>query len=136
MDPLSITAACVSLTATVAKTSLAVTLFVRAMRATRSDLDGVSRELASLNTVLELLSEDAKDIDNFPLTLRKQITLILGNCELALVDIQCLLSKYDKPGFYTESKWALSGAQDVTKLRVNLESHKSALELALEMAAL
>jgi hypothetical protein len=60
MDPLSITVACVSLTASIAKTSLVVTTFVRAVRSARSDLDAVSRELASLTTLLELIAEDAK----------------------------------------------------------------------------
>jgi hypothetical protein len=75
MDPLSITVACVSLTATVAKTSVAVTTFVRAVRSARSDLDGMSRELVSLSTLLELITEDAQDIHVFPETLRKQISV-------------------------------------------------------------
>lgn len=87
MDSLSITAACVSLTGTIAKTSLSVTVFVRALRAARSDLDGVSRELASVTTILELLAEDAKDIENFPTTLRKHTTGILANCELVMVEV-------------------------------------------------
>jgi hypothetical protein len=75
MDPLSITVACVSLTAIVAKTSVAVTTFVRAVRSARSDLDGMSRELVSLSTLLELITEDAQDIHVFPETLRKQISV-------------------------------------------------------------
>jgi len=136
MDPLSITTACVSLTATIAKTSLSVTSFVRAVRAARGDLDGVSRELASLTTILGLLTEDAKDIDNFPEALRKNITGILINCDLVLVEIQRLVTKYDKAGVIAGSKWAFAGSEDVAKLQLSLEAHKSALEIALEFMTL
>jgi hypothetical protein len=136
MDPLSITVACVSLTTSIAKTSTSVTLFVRAVRAARSDLDGVSRELASLTTLLGILAEDAKDIDNFPDTLRKHITGILANCELVLVEVQRLVAKYDKPGVVAGSKWVLAGHEDVARLQLSLEAHKSALEIALEMVTL
>jgi hypothetical protein len=122
MDPLSITAACVSLTSTIAKTSLSITVFVRAVRAARSDLDGVSRELASLTTILELLAEDAKDTENFPDTLRKHITGILTNCELVMVEVQRLITKYDKPGIIASSKWVLAGTEDVAKLQLSLVS--------------
>ncbi|KAF2824564.1 hypothetical protein CC86DRAFT_468651 [Ophiobolus disseminans] len=136
MDPLSITAACVSLTASISKTSISVTTFVRAVRAARGDLDAVSRELASLTTLLELLAEDAKDINNFPETLRKHITGILANCELVLIEVQRVIAKYDKPGVVTGSKWVLAGSEDVAKLQLSLEAHKSALEIALEMVML
>jgi hypothetical protein len=136
MDPLSITVACVSLSITIAKTSLSVTVFVRAVRAVRSALDGVSRELASLTTILELLAEDAKDIDNFPETLRKNITGILSNCEHVLVELQRLVTKYDKSGIIAGTKWTLAGTEDVSKLQMSLEAHKSALEIALEFVTL
>jgi hypothetical protein len=82
MDPLSITATCIALVSTITKTSLLVGGFVKDVRAARSDLDGVSRELLSLKTVLELLADDVTDSTNesFPQTLQKQITGIIGNC--------------------------------------------------------
>jgi hypothetical protein len=127
MDPLSITVACVSLTATVAKTSVAVTTFVRAVRSARSDIDGVSRELVSLSTLLELITEDAQDIHVFPETLRKQIFGIL---------VQRLIAEYDKQSTSNGFKWAWTGSEDVARLRLSLEAHKSALEIALEMVTL
>ncbi|KAH7379605.1 hypothetical protein BKA66DRAFT_571419 [Pyrenochaeta sp. MPI-SDFR-AT-0127] len=136
MDPLSITAACFSLTATITKTSLSVSTFVRSVRAARSDLDAVSRELASLKTLLELIAEDAEDVDTFPETLRKHITGILANCELVLVEVQRLVEKYAGPGIIKGSKWALAGSEDVAKLQLSLQAHKSALEIALEMVTL
>ncbi|KAF1843524.1 uncharacterized protein K460DRAFT_146662 [Cucurbitaria berberidis CBS 394.84] len=136
MDPLSITAACMALTATITKTSISVTNFVRSVRAARSDLDAISRELASLKTLLELIAEDAEDINTFPETLRKHIAGILANCELVLIEVQRLVEKYAEPGVIKGSKWALAGSEDVAKLRMSLEAHKSALEIALEMVTL
>jgi hypothetical protein len=136
MDPISITAACVSLTGSIAKTSIAVTTFVRAVRSARSDLDAVSRELASLTTLLELIAEDAKDVKAFPDTLRRHIAGILANCELVLLEIRRLIEKYYKHGITKSSQWALFGGEDVSKLRLSLEAHKSALDIALEMVAM
>jgi hypothetical protein len=73
MDPLSISATCISLVGTIVKTSIVVTGFVRDVRAARSDLDAVSRELLSLKTVLELLADDVADptSESFPETLKR-----------------------------------------------------------------
>jgi hypothetical protein len=136
MDPVSITVACVSLTASIAKTSAAVTTFVHTIRSARSDLDGVSRELASLKTLLELIIEDAKDVKAFPDTLRKHISGILANCELVLVEVQRLIVKHDEQSVISNSKWAWAGREDVARLQLSLEAHKSALEMALEMVTL
>ena len=64
MDPLSITATCIALVSTITKTSLLIGGFVKDVRAARSDLDGVSRELLSLKTVLELLADDVTESTN------------------------------------------------------------------------
>lgn len=143
MDPLSITASCISLTASIGKTSLAIAKFVRDVRGARSDLDAVSRELLSLNTVLELLADDISSDDGdggktFPDTLRKQITGIVRNCTDVVVAIEGLLEKYGSEGnkVLTAAKWVTVGHDDMAKLRSSLEAHKSALEIALDMVAL
>jgi hypothetical protein len=61
MDPISFTATCIGLASTITRTSLIVIGFVKDVRAARSDLDAVSRELLSLKTVLELLVDDIND---------------------------------------------------------------------------
>ena len=77
MDPLSITTACVGLVGSVTKISIQISDFVRKAREARGDLDRVSRELVSLKTVLEILSEDAGTGKGFPDSLVKQISGIL-----------------------------------------------------------
>lgn len=138
MDPLSITATCVGLASTITRTSLVVISFVKDVRSTRSDLDVVSRELSSLKIILELLAEDVNDSTtlSIPQTLQKQITGIITNCTGVVVDIEKTLVEHGGGRMNKAAKWVASGKSDVAKLRLSLEAHKSALEIALDMVAL
>ena len=49
------------------------------------------------------------------------------------MEIQDTLEKYKALGATKGPQWAINGNADVTKLRLSLEAHKSALEIALEM---
>jgi hypothetical protein len=139
MDPLSISASCVGLVATIAKTSTALTCFVRDVRDARRDLDAVSRELSSLKTVLELLAEDTVDekAQSLPAGLQAQITGILTNCNGVVIEIEDGLSKHEKSKLGRAGYWTMGGGKgDMSKLRSSLEAHKSALEIALDMLAM
>jgi hypothetical protein len=138
MDPLSITATCVGLASTITRTSLAVISFVKDVRSARSDLDVISRELSSLKIILELLAEDVNDSTtlSIPQTLQKQITGIITNCTGVVVDIEKTLVEHGGGRMNKAAKWVASGKSDVAKLRLSLEAHKSALEIALDMVAL
>lgn len=138
MDPLSITATCVGLASTITRTSLVVISFVKDVRSARSDLDAISRELSSLKTILELLAEDVNDstTQSIPQTLQKQITGIITNCTGVVVDIEKTLAKHEGGRTNKAAKWVASGKNDVAKLQLSLEAHKSALEIALDMVTL
>jgi Fungal N-terminal domain of STAND proteins len=140
MDPLSITTGCFSLVASITNVSLTVNAFVRACRDSRSDLDSVSRELLSVKTVLELLADDVDDAaeasKNIPLALESQINGIVKNCDGVVKDIEASLQKHEVGGPLKGIKWAVSGSNDMMRLRSSLEAHKAALELALDMVAL
>jgi transcriptional regulator of heat shock response len=138
MDPLSITATCVGLASSITRTSLVVISFVKDVRSARSDLDVISRELSSLKTILELLTEDVSDstTQSIPQTLQKQITGIVTNCTEVVVDIEKTLVKHEGGKMHKAAKWVASGKSDVAKLQLSLEAHKSALEIALDMVAL
>jgi STAND-like protein len=111
--------------------------FCCAVRDARRDLLSVSRELASLKTILEIIAEDAKNPDiSFPPTLEEQISRIVANCSDVVGQIQQLLHKYDRDGLRNGVKWVVNGKDDIDKLRVSLEAHKSALELAIELITL
>lgn len=138
MDSISITATCIGLASTITRTSLVVIGFVKDVRAARSDLDAVSRELTSLKTILELLADDVNDSTTqlVPQTLQKQIAGIVTNCTSVVVDIEQTLEKHEGGKLNKAAKWVASGKRDVAKLQLSLEAHKSALEIALDMVTL
>jgi hypothetical protein len=119
---------CVGLVATITQLSLAVASFVKAVRSARKDLDTISRELISLQTILQLIADDVSGDSDLPETLQKQISGIVSNCTQVLEEIRLTLEKNG-----TAALWAIRGSSDVTKLRLSLEAHKSALEIALDM---
>ncbi|KAL3602843.1 hypothetical protein FPOAC2_07157 [Fusarium poae] len=137
MDPLSIATGCASLITTIGSLTLSITSFVRSCREARSDLDRVSRELHSLQTVLELIEEDAKDDTKpFPETIQRHVSGIVTNCNSVVVEVQTCITKYGDGKVRNKAAWVLNGQGDMEKLRSSLEAHKSALELALDMLTL
>ncbi|XEV01778.1 hypothetical protein FSHL1_007065 [Fusarium sambucinum] len=137
MDPLSIASGCASLITTIGTLTLSITSFVRSCREARSDLDRVSRELHSLQTVLELIQEDAKDDTKpFPDTIQRHVSGIVTNCNSVVIEVQTCITKYGDGKVRNKAAWVLNGQGDMEKLRSSLEAHKSALELALDMLTL
>lgn len=136
-DPLSIASGCAGLITAIGTLSIKIHSFVRTCREARNDLDSVSRELLSLQTVLELIKKDASDGSKpFPQTLSQHVTAILGNCNLVVAEIQTCITKYGQNRLKTRMAWAINGQGDINKLRSSLEAHKTALEIALDMLAL
>ncbi|KAG4253696.1 hypothetical protein FPRO04_08907 [Fusarium proliferatum] len=138
MDPLSIATGCATLISTIGSLSLSINSFVRTCRESRGDLDRVARELLSLQTVLELIQEDVTDESKvFPTTLGRHVSGIIINCNSVVVELQECITKYGVDSrLKTKAGWAINGQGDVAKLRSNLEAHKTALELALDMLSL
>lgn len=137
MDPLSIATGCAGLITAIGGLSINLHSFVRTCREAHGDLDSVSRELLSLQTILELIKEDASDSSKpFPKTLNQHVTAILGNCNLVVTEIQTCITKYGQDRLKTRVAWAINGQGDISKLRSSLEAHKTALEIALDMLAL
>jgi hypothetical protein len=138
MDPFSITAGCVALTATATKLAQTITRFVRDVRAARGDLDAISREIGSLQLILLTLEDEfdskgtAEAVD-IPSTLRKQIHDMVGNCQAVLNDIGHVLEAQKSSRIGEATKWTLTGRADVHKLQVSLKAHRAALDIALEL---
>ena len=136
MDPLSITAASIALLGTVAKTSLAVTSFVRGCREARADLSSISGELTQLHLVLDLLKDDTAVSDTrvIPESLQAQILSIINNCSIVIGNINTVLDKHS--GKAGPAKWVASGKAEAAGLRISLEAHRSSLSLALELVSI
>ncbi|KAH7086331.1 hypothetical protein FB567DRAFT_68108 [Paraphoma chrysanthemicola] len=136
MDPLSITTACVGLVANIGRCSVAITIFVRELRDARGDLAMISNELSSLEMVLVLLRDDFARTSSYtlPATLIKHLGAILKNCDEAVAEIETSLAKHRSSRLGVGGHWTLGGGKDdMHKYRSNLEAHKSALELALDV---
>ena len=58
MDPLSITAGCLGIISTIAKTSASITHFVRDVRDSRRELSETKQQLAELEMTLNLINDD------------------------------------------------------------------------------
>ncbi|KAF5572945.1 hypothetical protein FPCIR_14143 [Fusarium pseudocircinatum] len=138
MDPLSIATGCATLISTIGSLSLSINTFVRTCREARSEFDRVARELLSLQTVLELIQEDVTDESKtFPTTLERHVSGIIINCNSVAVELQECITKYGGDSrLKSKAGWAIHGQGDVSKLRSNLEAHKAALDLALDMLSL
>lgn len=135
MDPLSITSACSSLLIGVTKLSVQITNFVSSVRGARRDIDAVSRELTSLALCLETLRNESATAE-FPDDFRGNLLSVLGNCDAVVKEIADVLVRLQRSVSAGRMQWSMSGRDEVNRLRSSLESHKSALEIALDLMTL
>jgi hypothetical protein len=147
MDPISITTGCLSLMTCASHTITSLNSFVRDFRSARQELDGVKRELVSLESVVTFLREDCEakekreiytdkdDSDNFiPESLRTHVTNILRNCITVIQDIDEWIEDHKKAPLGAALLWTKGGGRGrVMKLRSTLEAHRGALDIALEL---
>jgi hypothetical protein len=138
MIPITVTAECMTLIGTINKLSITITGLVKSVRAAKCDLDSITKELLSLKIVLELLADDASNTNPLNLLdlLQKQISGIVSNCSCVLADIELTLEKHENLGATQGASWSTSGSEDIQKLCLSLEAHKSALNIALDMVTL
>lgn len=130
----SISADCVSLSGSRIPQLLAsLTAFVRHVREARSDIDALSRELHSLQTVLELLREDA---DLFPAELVERTAVVVKHCSSVVEKIDVSISALDDTGRSKQEKrgaWLDTGVEEMAGFRTALEAHRLALGLAVDL---
>lgn len=129
----SIATDCSTLSGSIAKVSTILNGFVREVREVRSDVDGVSRELHSLQSVLDFLKEDA---GLFPPELAERIPDVLGHCSAVVDQLDAgisALSCTELPKQEKRSQWLASGRREVAQFRTSLEAHKAVLGLALDL---
>ena len=136
MDPLSITTACIGLVGSIANVSIQISDFVRGAREARGDLDLISRELVSLKTLLDILSEDARTGNGFTESLAKNLSGILESLGGVLKQIEVEIQKHAGGSLGPAVKWSLSGREEANKLRSSLEVYKSTLEIVLDMVSM
>jgi hypothetical protein len=100
MDPLSITAGCVGIISTIAKTSASITHFVRDVRDSRRELSETKQQLAELEMTLNLINDDHNRENGnlakqMPDGIVYQTKLVLDSCRDILVELDGLIVKYN-----------------------------------------
>lgn len=140
MDPVSalaIVSSCVSLATKSGTLIMRINVFVSEVRNARKDLDGVSRELTSLQLCLSALKDDQQlGSLNQPETMKIQINQILVNIDLILNQISDILIKLSSGKLGRRIQWATTQRDEINKFRSSLESNKTALEIALTIGSI
>ncbi|KAI1497466.1 Rho GTPase activation protein [Biscogniauxia marginata] len=129
----SITTDCITLGSKIAKVLFILTGFVREVREARADVDHVSRELHSLQGVLDLLKEDA---GLFPPELGEQTPAIIEHCSNVVDELDAslsILSSTELPKQEKRARWVDAGRKNSARFRTTLEAHKSILGVALDL---
>ncbi|KAI0593453.1 Rho GTPase activation protein [Biscogniauxia sp. FL1348] len=129
----TITTDCVNLGSKIAKVLLVLTGFVREVREARADVDGVSRELHSLQGVLDLLKEDA---GLFPPALGEQTPAVVEHCSNVVDELDAslaTLNSSDLPKQEKRTQWLEAGRKSLARFRTKLEAHKAILGVALDL---
>lgn len=121
--------------AAIAQLTAQIVRFVSSFRDARRDMEAVSRELVSLSLCLEILKGDSARI-KYPDGLRQNLLAVLKNCNVVTQDMSRLLEKLTSANVARRIQWTSTGREDMEKLRSSLESHKSALDIALDLTAL
>ncbi|KAI0426677.1 Rho GTPase activation protein [Xylaria sp. FL1042] len=133
MDLISVAGDCVALDGRIAKLLSAFTNFVRHVREARADIDAVSRELYSLQTVLSLLKEDAV---LFPPELSEYTPAIIKHCSAVVDKLDVSISILDDPELSKQQKrvqWLDVGTIETASFRTALEAHRTTIGLALDL---
>ena len=135
MDPFTVSTGCIGLIAGIAQLSAQISAFVSSVRDARRDMDAVSRELSSLSMCLSTLRDDSTEIE-YPAGLRENLIGVLKHCDSVVKEMAALLRKLHSTNLLRKIQWTINGKDDMNRLRSSLESHKSALEIALDMTSL
>lgn len=124
---------CVTLGSDIAKVSLVLNGYVREVREARADVDGISRELHSLQGVLDLMKEDA---ELFPPRLAAQTPVILERSSKLVGELDNCFAELNKSDLSKQDKrklWAARGRKDSAKFRPALEAHRAIIGLSLDL---
>jgi len=135
MDPSPLPAAIDALVASITSTSLTITNFIRAVRSARADLAAVTRELADLCLVLELLRDDHV----VPTRMQPRVRAVLRCCAVILARVSALAaaaSPNNGPGDATRARWSVKEKSEMVQLWIALQTYREALGLIDEVAHL
>ena len=132
-DPFSIVTASFGLSLSAAKVSKYAYDFTIKVRDARKSMDGIRRELMSIESVLRLIAEDIRlPGATHPPTLES----ILNDCETNIGHLEALLVKYDKERLSSKIKYVWRGKDKIEEYQKVLAKLSVALSITVELITL
>ncbi|KAF9875353.1 hypothetical protein CkaCkLH20_07173 [Colletotrichum karsti] len=114
-----------------------LTTFVRDVRDSRNEIDGVTRELLAVKGVLEIIADDIETSSRpLPSSLQEQLSGVISNCTHVVGEVDRCIRDHEGSRVQKGARWVAFGRGDMARLRSTLEAHKSTLNLAVEMISL
>jgi hypothetical protein len=135
MEPLSIAAACSTLINNIAPLTAKIAAFVASVRDAREDMDATLRELSSLFLCLNTLRDSSTNVQ-YPEIFRGDLLAIIGHCDIVANQMLGLLDTLSSRNLARRIQWSAMGKDRMGQLRSSLETHKTALSLALSMTTM
>jgi hypothetical protein len=97
-------------------------------------MDAVSRELGSLNMVLDIVIEDVKaHVAKLEDNVRFQIMASVGNCARVMKRLDTSLTKYQHDRMSAKLTWTVVGKTEMEVVSRELAAHRSTLDLTLNL---
>lgn len=119
----------------VTSTSLNITNFIRTVRSARADLAAVTRELADLCLVLELLRDDHV----VPARMQPRVSAVLRGVSVILAriaELAAAAAPNSSRGDVTRGRWSVKEKSEMVQLWIALQTYREALGLIDEVAHL
>ncbi|KAI4693498.1 uncharacterized protein J4E88_001870 [Alternaria novae-zelandiae] len=134
MDPISVALGCIALLPPIAKAYNSIGIFVLEVRDAGKEMIMVQTELASLESVLEILAQDMESCPEnvFPTNLVENIKSIIADCKLVVTQIEQCIAAHTNDKSTKSAKWALFGREHMLKYKSILHTHQMALNMAIE----
>ena len=104
-------------------------------KAAKGEFEQIGQEVLFMRTTIEMVHIDCEDpqsilnlVDNKEKTVRKQLRVLIGNCQRALKAVEQLLKRYERMSVLERMTWAFSGRAEVSSLESNLSSFATQLD--------
>jgi hypothetical protein len=127
-DPVSLVAGCSGIAYGITKLMESIKSFVSNVREARRDMSDVQKELEAIRAILLDLRDKGQDLGFEKVhSLKIHVFGVVSNCGHVVTEMKKLLRTMRDGSM----RWVTSGKKQMAKLKLNLEAHKSTLNIAL-----
>ena len=135
MDPFSVAAACVGTLAGITQLASQITTFILSLDDAKDDMQAVLVQLETVQSSLEQLRDESTKV-NYPEVLSRRFIDMVHNCDTVLSAMEQALDRVSKAKTSRRLQWTLTGKDEMAKLSIRLETHKTAVAVAVGIASL